>query len=255
MEFVQAANYTRGRARKLRLIVIHSTQSPCNQGSARSVADYFARGPGASSHYICDPTATVQCVDDADTAWCAPNANADGLHIEQCGYAEWSRTEWLTDGVGQMIRTQVAPLVAAKAAQYGIPLVALTPDQVAAGAAGICQHIDITNAYPGSGSHWDCGSSYPMDVLLAAASGSDFAPAAVEAPDMIEADFIRLDQQISRGATRSSDAVINALGPKLDAIVAAIKAQPAVGGDVHVDVEALGAAIGRSLFNQALGKG
>lgn len=220
MEFIQAANYNPGRVRPIRLIVVHSTESPCNVGGARAVANYFARGPGASSHYVVDPTSIIQCVAESDTAWCAPNANADGLHIEQTGYAQWSRTEWLTGQVGQMIHTQTAPLVATLAARYGIPLRALTPAQVAAGESGICAHVDVTNAYPGSGSHWDCGHSYPMDVLLAAASGSDFAPAAVEVPDMIENDFVRLDQQINRGAQRSSDAVIAALAPRFDKLIA-----------------------------------
>lgn len=169
--FVQAGSYRAGRRRPIRLLVLHATQSPC-AGYAPRIAGYFAGGPGVSSHYVCDDTTTIQCVDDDDTAFTAPNANADGLHIEQCGYSEWSTTEWLSGPPARMLEEQVAPLVARLAARHGIPLRWLTPAQVAAGEAGLCQHIDVTNAYPGTGSHWDCGPHYPKDRVLELVSGT-----------------------------------------------------------------------------------
>lgn len=174
--FVEAGSYRTGRARAIRLICLHATQSPC-AGYAPRIANYFAGGPGVSSHYVCDDTQTIQCVADEDTAFTAPNANADGLHIEQCGYSEWSRTEWLTGPPARMLETQVAPLVAHLAAKHGIPLRWLTPAQVAGGERGLCQHWDVTQAYPGTGSHWDCGGDWPADRVLELATGTTPEPA------------------------------------------------------------------------------
>lgn len=180
MKFIQAGSYYAGRTRRPRLIVLHSTQGPGAPSwavpTAEGIAGYFSRGPGVSSHYVCDEVETIQCVADEHTAWCAPGANADGIHIEQCGYAEWSRVDWLTNGNLDMLRGQVAPLLAALSARHGIPLRALTVPEIQAGQAGVCVHWDITNAYPG-GSHWDCGTGYPLDAVLEWAGGATYAPA------------------------------------------------------------------------------
>lgn len=180
--FVPAGSYRTGRARTIRLLVVHATQSPC-AGFADNIANYFAGGPGVSSHYVCDDVTTIQCVRDEDTAFCAPNANADGLHVEQCGYSEWSRNEWLSGPPAQMLEEQVAPLLRHLIVKHGIPPRWLTPAEVAAGHAGMCVHFDVTQAYPGTGSHWDCGGGYPKDRVLELVTGGPLQPAAPAKPN------------------------------------------------------------------------
>jgi hypothetical protein len=61
----------------------------------------------------------------------------------------------------------VAKLVAAKCKQYDVPLVWLAPEELLAGKRGLCQHRQVTAAYPKEGhGHYDCGVAYPTDVLI-----------------------------------------------------------------------------------------
>ncbi|QSI50013.1 peptidoglycan-binding protein [Thermobispora bispora] len=166
MQKIQAKHYTKGRLRPVRLIVIHSMEAPEKPTTAEDVAKWFAKGGmNASAHVCVDNNSAVRCVDDGDTAWAAPNANADGLHLELAGYARQSRAEWL-DTYGKDMLKIAAGVVATWATKYGIPIVKLTPAEVRAGKKGICGHADVTNAYPGTGDHWDPGPHFPWDHFL-----------------------------------------------------------------------------------------
>ncbi len=113
-----------------------------------------------------DSNSAVRCVDDGDTAWCAPNANADGLHIELTGYARQTRAQWL-DAFSLATLKNAAKVAAAWVKKYNIPIKHLTPAQVRAGQKGFCAHVDVTKAYPGTGSHTDPGVGFPWDKFLA----------------------------------------------------------------------------------------
>ncbi|MEU4234806.1 peptidoglycan-binding domain-containing protein [Nonomuraea sp. NPDC026600] len=166
MQKIQARYYTQGRIRKVRLLVIHSMEAPEKPTTAENVARWFATSsPRTSAHVCVDNNSTVRCVDDDDTAWCAPNANADGLHVELTGYARQSRSDWL-DTFSRATLANAAKVVAAWAKKYNIPVVKLTAAQVAAGKKGICAHVDVTRAFPGTGSHTDPGQSFPWDVFI-----------------------------------------------------------------------------------------
>lgn len=170
MQFIQARNYTKGPRTKgaLRLIVIHDMEAPETKNTAENVAKWFAgpTAPQASAHYCCDNDSTVQCVHDEDIAWHAPGANSTGIGIELAGYAKQQRGDWLDPYSKQMLDTQVVPLVAHLCKQYGIPVVKLSPADVASGKAGICGHVDVTRAYPGKGDHTDPGNGFPWDYLI-----------------------------------------------------------------------------------------
>src|SRR5207253_463587 len=62
--FAQARNYTRGRARPVRLIVVHDMEAPTGATTAENVARYFAGAgaPRASAHFSIDSDSVVQCV-------------------------------------------------------------------------------------------------------------------------------------------------------------------------------------------------
>jgi len=168
--FIQARDWQWANRTVVDLIVLHSAEVGEYHSSAEGVAAYFKMGPPepASSGYVVDDDSIVQCVKDEHIAWHAPGVNPRSIGIEQAGYAKQTRDEWL-DPYGQRMLALVAKLVAAKARQFNIPLVWLTPADILAGKRGLCEHIDVTHAYPHLGTHVDCGPGYPKDIVLAQA--------------------------------------------------------------------------------------
>jgi len=131
----------------------------------------------ASAHWCVDPAETVQQVLEEDTAWAAPGANADGIQIEQAGYAAFTTAEWNSNAARSMIDDQLVPLLVGICQRWGIPPVALDTAGVASGAAGITTHVCVSEAYQLS-DHWDCGPHYPLqDVVAQVAALLDPQPA------------------------------------------------------------------------------
>jgi hypothetical protein len=147
-------------------IVMHSAEIGEFWSAAESVASYFHIGPPkpASAHLVVDVDSIVRCVPDEHIAFHAP-PNARSIGIEQAGYAKQTRDEWLDD-YGQKMLQLVARLIAFEARKWSIPLVWLTPDDLIAGARGLCTHADMTAAFHES-DHTDPGPNYPKDVVLA----------------------------------------------------------------------------------------
>lgn len=152
------------RPGSIRHIVIHSTEG----GTARSVAAYFATTAQASTQLVVDDVECYRCVPDLVIPWGAPGVNRSGLHIEHCGYARWTRDEWL--GHLPMLKRS-----AAKAAvwcwTYRIPRRWLTVAELKAGKAGFCRHVDATRAFPGNSGHTDPGDGFPRALYLALVRG------------------------------------------------------------------------------------
>ena len=169
---IPSPNFTRGRARNVRLIVIHTVEAPERGTIAEDVArNWFAKSEAqSSSHYIVDNDSIVRCVDEANTAWAAPGANADGIQIEHAGYAAQNPGQWGDDYSRSMLELS-ARLTADLCRRYAIPAVHLTPAQLASGARGIIGHIDATNAYGPRGGHTDPGPSFPWDAYIAKVRG------------------------------------------------------------------------------------
>ena len=169
---IPSPNFTRGRARNVRVVVIHLVQAPERATTAEDVArNWFATTVARSSaHYVVDNDSIVRCVDEANTAWATPGANADGLQVEHAGYAEQSPSQWADDYSRAMLELS-ARLTADLCRRYGIPAVHLTPAQLAAGARGIIGHIDATNAYSGGRGHTDPGPNFPWDAYIAKVRG------------------------------------------------------------------------------------
>lgn len=173
MDFVQAANYTRGRGGVAAdLLVIHTAQTPPADHAAHAVASFFQHQEpspnGSSGHVTVGATDTCQSVLLADKAWGAPGANTRGLHLELIAWAEWSPAEWAANDA---LLTWGASIVAqwvglSKFVGRPIPVRRLAPSEVAAGVSGICGHIDVTHAYPGQGTHTDPGPWFPWQTFL-----------------------------------------------------------------------------------------
>ena len=167
--FVQARDYGWAERTAIDIIVLHSAEIGEFHSSAEALGHAFKLGmpKPASCHYGVDDDSIQQYVKDKDIAFHAPGVNGRSIGIEQAGYAKQTRDEWL-DPYGQRMLRLVAKLVAAKSKQYSVPLVWLKPAEIVAGQRGICQHIDVTHAYPPKkgGGHVDCGPNYPMGLVL-----------------------------------------------------------------------------------------
>ena len=169
---ITSPNFTRGRARNVRVVVIHTVEAPERGTIAEDVARNWFATPAArsSAHYVVDNDSIVRCVDEANTAWATPGANADGIQIEHAGYAAQNPGQWGDDYSRAMLELS-ARLTADLCRRYAIPAVHLTPAQLAAGARGIIGHIDATNAYGPRGGHTDPGPSFPWDAYIAKVRG------------------------------------------------------------------------------------
>lgn len=168
-KFLQAKNYYRGGNRP-NLIVIHDMEYPERPTGAEWCADYFATSAKASAHYCVDNDSIVQCVLDTDGAWHTPGSiggveiNRQSIGIEHAGYAKQTAAEW-RDAYSTAMLEMSARLVAELCVKHMIPAVKLSPEQVRAGARGICGHDDCTKATK-VGSHWDPGPHFPWDWYM-----------------------------------------------------------------------------------------
>lgn len=165
-DFIQARWYYQGRTRKVRLGVLHATQSPERKGAARGVANDFASRPStnkASAHVVNDADESIGCVAAGDTAFAVPNANADGFHIEQVGYSEQSLEDW-SDDYSQAVIARSARTARQASELFGLPKDWRGVDAVRDGASGWTDHATCSIAL--GGSHWDPGPAYPRDLFM-----------------------------------------------------------------------------------------
>jgi hypothetical protein len=144
---------------QIKHVVIHSTEG----GSPGSVAHMFARESArASTHLVLDDHECFRMLPDLVIPWGAPGVNTSGLHIEHCGFARWTREEWLAHGA-ELLRS------AYKAAKwchlYGIPRRFVGKYRLKLGFRGFVTHKTASDAYGGSG-HWDPGTGFPKDVYI-----------------------------------------------------------------------------------------
>ena len=172
--YIQAKHYRYGTRRKT-MVVIHCMQAPQTNGRAKGVAGYFATTNRAASTQFCvDNREVWQSLRiDSQTPFGAGfGSNADGLHIEQPGFAEYNRDQWLTPYGHDTLRV-LAKLVAELCKEHGIPHRILSVADLKAGnRSGITFHKTLSDA--AGGGHWDPGHSWPTDVFmryLAEASG------------------------------------------------------------------------------------
>ncbi len=155
-----AAHHSGARkASSIRHVVIHSTEG----GTAASVAAFFATTARASTQLVVDDKGCYRCVPDLVIPWGAPGVNSTGLHIEHCGFARWTRAEWLRHE--RMLRLS-AEHAARWCWQYGVPRRWLSVEELRVGKRGFCRHIDATRAFPTNSGHTDPGEGFPRDHYL-----------------------------------------------------------------------------------------
>lgn len=173
----RAAALARTLAWPPRIIVVHDTGNPNSDRFAE--ARYAATRVDSSDHWTSahayiDPVGVLGSLPLSLQAWAAYGyANANGIHLEMC----------IKGGlqVGTVART--AALVRQLCQLTGIPMVKLSPAEVAAGRRGICGHYDITVGLK-VGDHIDPGKSFNWAGFMqqvnvggvAALEGEDMTP-------------------------------------------------------------------------------
>lgn len=164
--FIASRWLTQGRISPITLIVLHTIESPCKTGMALSAADYCRRRPDkVSAHYFVDPTTIYQGVRESDTAFCAPGANANGIHIEQAGYARFTTGEWSAPDPVAMEKN-TAKLLADISSRRNIPLLFQSAaDLLGPNPTGVTTHREVAQAFHRT-DHTDPGPNYPMDYVL-----------------------------------------------------------------------------------------
>jgi hypothetical protein len=147
-------------------LAVHTTEGIMRATDLRAWTSW----PG-SSHASSDETGALLTPADGfvpydRAAWTLRNGNAISENIEQCGWARWTRAEWLAR---PKLLDATARWLADRSKARGIPLVRLTPMQIRTRQPGVLGHGDYTAA-TGDGTHTDPGPGYPWDVVLAQAN-------------------------------------------------------------------------------------
>jgi hypothetical protein len=148
--------------KKIRLIVIHSTES---SGEAANVASYFQSSSAyGSTQLVAGNDGVYRSVSDLENPAGAPGANSDGLHIEIVGMAKWSREEWLRRAPKAL--DNAARAIAEWSSKYGIPLAFADATAIRnPRTKGVTTHAEVSRAFKES-DHWDPGPGFPMDHVL-----------------------------------------------------------------------------------------
>ncbi len=176
---------SRGGARVI-WVAVHTAEGA---RTAEDLRAYFARSTTSSAHAVADDTTLLQSLVPYDrAAWTLRNGNARSDNLELCGFADWTRDEWIEQHGGML--HAAATWIRSRCKARGIPIRKLTPAQVGAGWSGVIGHVDYTNG-TGDGTHWDPGPGFPWDIVMALARGETVAL------DNADKDYIF--DQINRG--------------------------------------------------------
>lgn len=145
--------------------------------TVESLGGYFASASSqVSSHVGIDDNRIEQYVDYAEASWTALSANPISDQAELCGFAAWTRDNWLNDHHRMLELT--AQWITERCAARGIPLTKLTPAQLAAGQSGVIGHVDWTNGMH-QGTHQDPGVGFPWDTVMGMAAMAGQSPAPI----------------------------------------------------------------------------
>jgi hypothetical protein len=141
--------------------------------TAEALGNFFNSGVSASSHVGIDAGGILQYVPYDRAAWTLRNGNEESDNAEICGFAGWTRAEWLSTGTvdgcanPRMMVRRAALWAKARCAARGISTQHLTPAQVGARQMrGVIDHDDYSKG-TGDGTHWDVGNNFPWDVFYA----------------------------------------------------------------------------------------
>lgn len=144
-------------------IVMHCTAGlePGVDLAARRTAAYTKNTDRPSSwHYCRDARETVQLTYDSVVAY-HDGTNEHSIGYELCcSLSAQGAGHWIGPAHRAMLKGAAAD-VARLCLAYGVPIRRIRADGIRRGAKGICGHVDMRNAFPGSTTHWDPGPFFP----------------------------------------------------------------------------------------------
>lgn len=174
---ISSPNRSRRSGSPVRLVVIHTAEGA---RTTASLGAYFSRTSSrASSHAGVDDHGIETYVPYSEAAWTLRSGNSISDNLELCGFAAWTRGQWLNEHRPMLDHT--ARWIRERCQARGIPIRKLTPAQVAAGQAGVCGHHDWTVGMR-DGTHTDPGANFPWDVVIALAAGTPARPSPTPRP-------------------------------------------------------------------------
>lgn len=165
--FRQAKHFHRGRRRKIRIIVLHSAETPEKDQTAEGVQGYFLHpGAPASAHMTYDANSCAQSVLLGDTAFGAGSANADGIHIEHAGRAAQTAAQWADEYSTAMLKRSAVG-TADLLTRFNLDHKFLGAKQLKnPSMTGITTHAEVSKAWPSNG-HNDPGPHFPLRQYMA----------------------------------------------------------------------------------------
>lgn len=144
-------------------VVLHTTEGG---GTLQSLGTFF-KDETPEKDGVCfavDPAGgCCQYVPETAIVWHVASHNTECIGIEQIGFHDFTRAEWLGPRLDQIHAT--AWIVAWLCQEHGIPVRRSAADRKWIQPSGVCQHDDVPD-----NDHLDCGPGYPFDVVLSLAS-------------------------------------------------------------------------------------
>jgi hypothetical protein len=140
-------------------IVLHDTEGNTAQAAASWFQNPDCQG---SSNIVVDNRQCFRVLDDEEIPWGAPGANYHGWHVEQAGFARWSRIIW-KKGSRKLIQ-RAAYKSALRCHKYKIPVRFCNAAMLQKGMKGITTHAECTKAF--GGDHTDPGGGYPIKLFM-----------------------------------------------------------------------------------------
>jgi len=150
---------------RVRLVVIHTSEGARDVDSLAA----FLNRPGvhASYHGAVDDTRFEQYVDYTQAAWALRNGNQESDNLCLCGFASWSRAEWLRHP--RMLELTAA-WITQRCLARDLPVRRLTDPEVGQvmrnphHPGGWTDHHGYTVG-TGDGTHWDVGENFPFEAV------------------------------------------------------------------------------------------
>jgi hypothetical protein len=165
-------------------VVVHTAEGI---RKASDLKAFFERSTNSSSHAVADDVTLLDNLVPYDrAAWTLRNGNSRSDNLELCGFANWSRAEWLNNHQGML--NNAAAWIRSRCLSRGIPIHKIDAAAVGRNEAGVIGHVDYTNGKH-DGSHWDPGPGFPWDVVIARAAQGGAAPIPEEDMPLSGNDF------------------------------------------------------------------
>lgn len=154
------------RDRPVRVLTIHTAETPETRNAAENLAKYGQAPDYPSSWNVCvDSDSILQCVPDSRVAYAAPGVNNDGIQMELCCFMGQTATEW-RDPYSLALLALAADVAAQYCLKFSLPVTHLTDAQLLAGEKGIIGHDQASRVYKKS-DHTDPGPRFPWARFIA----------------------------------------------------------------------------------------